>query len=239
LNAAIGYVPLSLWLPFARYKSTHVSHHKSDLTDPFEDPESSYAVPEAWQQAGPWTRRYLVFLRTVPGRFTIGVVRTPLRFVWRDLHHLSDRHLRRQWLAHLVGAAALGWWLFRVVGYSPWVYVFGFVLGGIACSMLRSFVEHCAVPTGTRSAVVKAGPMMSLLFLNINLHHTHHAEPDVEWYGIPAVHRAMHSDEIAAEGAGLYRSYFEVLRLYFFTPFCQPDHPLSPGARPHGSRGIA
>jgi hypothetical protein len=49
----------------------------------------------------------------------------------------------------------------------------------------------------------------------------------------------MGSDEIAAEGAGLYRSYFEVLRTYFFTPFCQPDHPLSPGARPYGSRGLA
>jgi fatty acid desaturase len=119
------------------------------------------------------------------------------------------------------------------------VYVFGFLLCGAACSSLRSFDEHCAVPQGTRSAVVKAGPVLSLLFLNINLHHTHHAEPDVAWYGIPALHREMGSDAIAAEGAGLYRSYWEVLRTYFVTPFCQPDHPLSPGARPYGSRGIA
>ncbi|MFM2076220.1 MAG: hypothetical protein RJA49_110, partial [Actinomycetota bacterium] len=24
----------------------------------------------------------------------------------------------------------------------------------------------------------------------------------------------------------------------FFTPFCQPDHPLSTGARPYGSTGL-
>jgi fatty acid desaturase len=74
--------------------------------------------------------------------------------------------------------------------------------------------------------------------MNINLHHTHHAAPDVAWYGIPALHREMGSDAIAEQGAGLYHSYFEVLRTYFFTPFCQPDHPLSPGARPYGSTGL-
>ena len=81
--------------------------------------------------------------------------------------------------------------------------LFGFVFGGAACSLLRSFVEHCAVTDGTRSAVVKAGPVFSLLFLNINLHHTHPALPDVAWYAIPTAHREMGSDAIAAEAAAL------------------------------------
>jgi fatty acid desaturase len=181
----------------------------------------------------------MLFLRTTPGRFTLGVPRTVLRFWWRDLTHMRDASVRKAWAVHLPLAVALGWWLFAVVHVNPWVYLFGFVFGGAACSVMRSFVEHCAVPEGTRSAVVLAGPVVSLLFLNINLHHTHHAEPDVEWYRIPAIHREMGSEAIAAEGAGLYKSYFEVLRTYFFTPFCQPDHPLSPGARPYGSRGLA
>jgi fatty acid desaturase len=238
VNAALGYVPFSLWVPFGRYQRLHVQHHRSDLTDPFDDPESTYIAPEQWQAAPIWKRRYYLFMRTTPGRFTLGVPRMVLRFWWRDLRSLGDPAVRTPWIIHLTLAVPFCWWLFGVVGMNVWVYLFGFVFGGAACSSLRSFVEHCAVSDGTRSAVVKAGPIVSLLFLNINLHHTHHTEPDVAWYGIPPLHRAMGSDQIAAEGAGYYRSYFEVLRTYFFTPFCQPDHPRSSGARPYGSRGV-
>ncbi len=238
VNAAVWMLPLALWIPYGRYKASHVQHHRSDLTDPLDDTESTYVTPAAWQAAGPWKRRYWVFLRTTPGRFTLGVPRTVLHFWSRDLHHLDDRTLRRQWLVQIVLAVPLCWWLFAVVGVSPGVYLFGFVLGGVSISTMRSFVEHCATPYGTRSAVVKAGPATSLLMMNINLHHTHHAAPDVAWYGIPALHRELGSDEIAQQGAGLYSSYFEVLRTYFFTPYCQPDHPLSPGARPYGSTGL-
>ena len=134
---------------------------------------------------------------------------------------------------------ALGWLLFGVLNVSPWTYIFGFCLGGAACTQLRSFLEHAAVPVGTRSAVVKAGPVMSLLFLNNNLHHTHHGSPDLAWYRIPALHRAWGSDSKAERGAGLYSGgYLQVCRMYFFRPFCQPDHPLSAGARPIGARGL-
>lgn len=238
VNTVLGSAPLSLWIPYGRYKASHIQHHRSNLTDPFDDPESTYLDPPKWQQAGPLRRRYLLFLRTTPGRFTVGVPRTVLRFWWADLHRLGQRDVRRAWLVHLVLVVPFAWWLFGVVHMGLWVYLFGFVLGGVAVSVLRSFVEHCATPYGTRSAVVKAGPVTSLLLMNVNLHHTHHAEPDVPWYRVPALHRAMGSDEIAAQGAGYYRNYVEVLRTYFFTPFCQPDHPLSPGARPYGSRGL-
>jgi len=153
---------------------------------------------------------------------------------------LSGGCIALPWALHIAASVALGWWLFGVVGVNPWVYVLGFSLGGSACTQLRSFVEHAAVAEGTRCAVVKASPPMALLYLNNNLHHTHHAVPDLEWYKIPAMHRALGSDALADAGAGLYSGgYLEVVRTYFLHPFCQPDHPLSPGARPYGSRGIA
>ena len=240
VNTMIGFIPLSLWLPFARYKRSHIKHHLSDLTDPKDDPESFYVPPLTWQQASPLRRRYVLFLRTSPGRLTVGVPRGILRFWWREARLLRNGGTLGAWLAHLLAAGALGWWLFAVVGVSPAVYVLGFCLGGAACTQLRSFVEHAAVAEGTRSAVVKAGPLMSLLFLNNNLHHTHHAAPDLAWYRIPALHRSLGADDLAAAGAGLYPGgYVEVVRTYFVRPFCQPDHPLSPGARPYGARGIA
>ena len=240
VNGAVGRIPLAFWIPFPRYKTLHVKHHLSDLTDPDDDPESFYVRPTVWQEAGPVRRRWFLFLRTAPGRLTVGVPRGIIRFWIREVRRWREPRLVQQWLVHLALCGLLGWWLFGVVGVDPWIYVFGFVLGGSACTQLRSFAEHCAVASGTRSAVVKAGPAMSLLFLNNNLHHTHHALPDLAWYGIPAKHVELGSDELAAQGAGLYeRGYLEVLRTYFFTPFCQPDHPLSPGARPYGSTGIA
>ncbi len=231
LNASIWIVPLALWIPYGRYRTLHIQHHRSDLTDPFDDTESSYVAPTVWQQAGPMKRRYLLLLRTTPGRFTVGVPRTVLRFWWKEAQGFGDPVVRNPWLLHVVVSVPFCWWMFGVMGMNPWVYLFGFVLGGVSVSALRSFVEHMATANGTRSAVVKAGPVLSLLLLNINLHHTHHELPDVPWYDIPAAHREMGSDAIAAQGAGYYRSYFEVLRKYFFTPFSQPDHPLSAGAR--------
>jgi fatty acid desaturase len=145
----------------------------------------------------------------------------------------------RRWAAHIGAAVVLGWWLFVVVGVPVWEYLVGFVVMGQSFTLLRSFVEHCAVSEGTRSAVVKAGPVMSLMFLNNNLHHTHHAQPSTPWYLLPELHRSMDSDQSAAGGAGLYtHGYLEVARRNFLKPFCQPDHPLSPGARPFGARGL-
>lgn len=241
VNTGIGMIPLSLWLPFTRYKTLHVKHHLADLTDPEDDPESFYVAPVTWQQAGVVRRRYILFLRTISGRLTLGVPRGILRF-WRREVRLAggNRSIVRGWAVHIPLAVGLGWLLFGVVGVNPAVYVFGFCLGGAACTQLRSFAEHAAVASGTRSAVVKASAPMALLFLNNNLHHTHHADPDLEWYRIPARHRELGSDALAAAGAGLYTGgYLEVVREYFLRPFCQPDHPLSPGARPYGSRGLS
>ena len=240
VNTVIGFLPLSFWLPFPRYKASHIKHHLSDLTDPEDDPESFYVSPGDWQTAGPWRRRAILFLRTAPGRLTVGVPRGIVRFWVREVRRIPGGGVVGPWLAHLAACGVLGWWLFGVVGMNPVVYVFGFCLGGASCTQLRSFVEHAAVAEGTRCAVVKASAPMALLFLNNNLHHTHHALPDLEWYRIPAMHRVLGSDELAAAGAGLYPGgYLQVVRTYFTKPFCQPDHPLSPGARPRGASGVA
>ncbi len=232
VNTAVGSVPLSLWIPFPRYKTLHIKHHLSDLTDPDDDPESFYIRPAVWQAAGPLRRTWILALRTLLGRLTLGVPRGMVHFWRREVAACRNPKIARQWLVHLGLAGLFGVWLFGVVGMNPWVYVVGFVLGGSACTHLRSFVEHCAVESGTRSAVVKAGPMLSFLFLNNNLHHTHHAMPDLAWYDIPAKHAELGSDRVAEAGAGLYEhGYLQVARLYLLTPFSQPDHPLSAGAR--------
>ncbi len=39
INDAIAFPPLSLWLPYQLYRTTHLHHHNDDrLTDPIEHP---------------------------------------------------------------------------------------------------------------------------------------------------------------------------------------------------------
>ncbi len=240
VNTTLAFAPLSLWLPYLGYRSSHMVHHHTDITDPQFDPESFYLRPIDWSSAGVVKRTYILVTRTMFGRLTIGAVHSIGRYLWRELRNLSSSPAAaRRWTAHLCAVAALSWWLFAVVAIPLWEYVLGFVVMGQSFTLLRSFVEHCAVAEGTRSAVVKAGPVMSLMYLNNNLHHTHHAEPSTPWYALPELHRQLDGDELAAVGAGLYRrGYVEVARRNFLRPFCQPDHPLSPGARPFGARGL-
>ncbi|MEY2522568.1 MAG: hypothetical protein QOJ66_1133 [Ilumatobacteraceae bacterium] len=240
VNTALAFAPLSFWLPYLGYRSSHMLHHHTDLTDPQFDPESFYLRPVDWASAGLLKRAYILVTRTMLGRLTIGAVHSIARYLWHEIRTIrSNRAAARRWAVHLAAGVVVAWWLFVVVGVPVWLYFLGFIVMGQSFTLLRSFVEHCAVAEGTRSAVVKAGPVMSLLFLNNNLHHTHHAEPSTPWYQLPALHRTLDSDDMAAQGAGLYRrGYVEVARRNFLRPFCQPDHPLSPGARPFGARGL-
>jgi fatty acid desaturase len=239
VNTTLAFAPLSFWLPYLGYRSSHMVHHHTDLTDPEIDPESFYLRPVEWSSAGVAKRAYILITRTMIGRLTIGSVHSIGRYLLHEARIVgSDPQAARRWAAHVLAATALGWWMFVIIDLPVWQYLLGFVVMGQSLTLLRSFVEHCAVPEGTRSAVVKAGPLMSLLYLNNNLHHTHHAEPSTPWYALPELHRVLGSDEIAAQGAGLYRhGYLDVARRNFLRPFCQPDHPLSPGARPFGARG--
>ena len=60
INTALGFPPLSLWLPFACYRTSHLAHHAGDgLTDPRRDPESFYVTGEEWSRMGP-VRRMLI-----------------------------------------------------------------------------------------------------------------------------------------------------------------------------------
>jgi fatty acid desaturase len=239
VNTALAFAPLSLWLPYLRYRRSHIVHHGTDLTDPQDDPESFYLRPADWSSAGQFQRSYILLTRTMIGRLSFGSVHSIGRFLLSESRIVrTDPRAARRWAAHLAAAAVLAYWLFVIVGLPVWEYLVGFVLLGQSFTLLRSFVEHCAVAEGTRSAVVKAGPVMSLLYLNNNLHHTHHAQPSTPWYQLPALHRELESDVVAAGGAGLYhRGYVDVARRNLVRPFCQPDHPLSPGARPFGARG--
>jgi fatty acid desaturase len=225
-NAALAVIPLGLVVPFTTYRSIHLAHHRApELTDPDVDPESFYVTARTWERYGRVRRAALVAMQTLAGRLLLGPFVAALR--WMRIELVAAARSRRgaaRLLGHGVGVAAV-LAAVRASGMAWWVYAMGVGWGGGALTMLRSFAEHRYSHLATRTAVVRTGRFFSLLFLNNNLHHTHHERPAVAWFKLPALHQRLDSDRIAAEGAGLYRGYADVARRHLFRPFDVAAHP--------------
>jgi fatty acid desaturase len=228
LNDLIGGVPTHLWLPYAIYRETHLAHHEVELTVPGVDPESFYVTPEQWAQAGGVRRAMLRANRTFAGRMLLGPAIGPPALVrTRVARALHDRGEARIWSLHVVQAAVVGWVVFGVAHVPVWQYLLGYVYLGMSVTYVRSFVEHLALPSpAQRTAVVRSNRLVGLLFLNNNLHVTHHALPAAPWYRYRDLGESLGSEQIAADGAGLYRGYLEVIRRFGVRSFDRPVTPL-------------
>lgn len=230
VNRALGFVPLSLWIPFARYRMLHLSHHRDErLTDPLDDPESFYWTDEDWARLGP-ASRWLVRAQTLLlGRLVIGPFWSIARFLHSDAQAVrtGDRLLAAIWARHLLGCAVILAWLWSVCGMTPWAYVAIFVYPGTALQLVRSFAEHKAESVvSKRTAIVEGSPVLSLLFLNNNLHAAHHANPTLPWYRLPAWYRANRTALLDGNGELLYKGYMDVFRRFLLAPHDRPAHPL-------------
>jgi fatty acid desaturase len=232
VNVALVAAPLTLVVPFATYRDLHLAHHRTPaLTHPALDPESYYASADDWARWGPVRRTGFSVLRTLAGRMVLGPFVAAGR-CWADLvRDARTAHGVWRLAAHVTAAAAV-MAVVIMAGVPPLLYIAGVAWGGGALTLLRSFAEHRWSAEGSRSAVVRSGPVISLLFLNNNLHFTHHERPGEPWYRLPAAHRAINGDAQAAAGAGLYASYVELARRYAFRSFDQCVIPSD------GSRGV-
>ena len=108
INEMIGCWPLSLWLPYSIYRSTHLAHHRDEnLTDPLEDPESYYWTSSGWGGLGPVWRAGRLYADDLawphfprPGLFDLrihprSVARRLPRRTRRPPHPRAPPHLKR------------------------------------------------------------------------------------------------------------------------------------------------
>ncbi|HPQ96438.1 MAG: fatty acid desaturase [Thiothrix sp.] len=232
VNEALVWLPLSLWLPYAVYRETHLRHHRNEnLTDPLLDPESYYLPAAAWQSLSRWQQCGYRLLNTMAGRLLAGAVFIPLHFLWQAVRQLlqgdDTRRQVRLWGWHLLGVAVVVYWVTGVCRMPFWAYVGLFVYPGTMLSLLRSFIEHRAVPVpAERSAIVESNAFFCLLFLNNNLHAVHHALPALPWYRIPAYWRANREAVLARNGQYYFRGYAEVARHFGLRVRESPRYPL-------------
>jgi fatty acid desaturase len=175
------------------------------LTDPLDDPESYYLTRERWARCGAWQRRFYQFHNTLTGRMLAG----PLVAVWglfsaeaRRIAAGDTSHLRA-WLIHATGCALVLVWVLSVCGMTIYEYIAWFAYPGLSLTLLRSFAEHQASNRDDeRTVMLESGPLLSLLFLNNNLHAAHHAEPDLAWYRLPERARNRVPDGYEVRGYG-------------------------------------
>jgi fatty acid desaturase len=230
LNAALAWPPLGLWMPYAIYRDSHLEHHRSPaLTDPMADPESFYVPREVWAAMGRPVRALLIANNTLAGRIIFGPFLAVVRFWAGEMRRLlaGDFGHAGAWLLHLALCALVLVWVVVLCGIPFLDYVLLFAWPGLSLTLLRSFAEHRpAGDQNRRSAIVEAGPLASLLFLNNNLHALHHARPDLSWHALPAAYRRDRGDILRGNGGYLFAGgYLEIARRFALVPKDLPVHP--------------
>ena len=230
VNRLFGILPLSLWIPYDRFRALHLTHHVNDrLTDPIDDPESNYVTPEAWQRRSRFARWIFEVQLTLAGRMLIG---SWWRIGW-FLHSEARAFARNEpggraaWITHLILCVPVVYWVTVVCDIPLWLYIVAMVIPGNAILLIRSFAEHRArADVNERTTTVEGAWLLGPLFLFNNLHSLHHAEPGLPWYRYNARYRVRRDGLLAANGGQVYATYFEVARRFLFTMHDQPQHPL-------------
>jgi len=231
LNAALASLSLTMWVPFLSFKRDHISHHNSTLTHPKLDTESYYSMPEQWQHSGRFLRSIYWANRTIAFRLTIWSVFSTVQYffadAWRAIRNVDNA--RSAWALHIPALIAVTYIVNNLAGMSMIEYVIGGVFASHSLNMMRSFAEHKTLgDESTRTAIIDAGRVMSLLMLNNNLHIAHHDEPSAPWYKVPEVAERLNAFERAQKIDALYKGgYGELLRRFTFKPYDQPVYSKS------------
>ena len=230
VNTALGFPPLSLWLPFERYRQDHLAHHRNAiLTDPIEDPESGYVSRAVWDRLPAPGRWFLRAHNTLAGRVVLGPLFLVVRFLWLEATsaRCAPEATLRIWAGHILGVAAVLCWTSVVCDVPVLTYLAFFVYPGLALTLIRSFAEHrAAADPAHRTAIVERAPLLGLLFLHNNLHVAHHAAPSLPWFDLPGYYRANRDDFVQRNKGLVYRGYLDVARRYLLVQHDTVAHPL-------------
>jgi fatty acid desaturase len=229
INEMLIFPPLSLWIPYRRYRKLHLTHHRNDqLTDPQEDPESYYLDPQIWQRTALPLKWLYTINNAMLGRFLLGPAIATLRFLACDSKAVlaGDRDVLNAWLLHGLGILIVWLWVSVVCGMPFWYYVLGIAYWGNSLTMMRSYAEHRAHDApGCRVIIVESNPLVSFLYLNNNLHMPHHELPRLPWYKLPSYYRANKERLIEENCAYLMRGYGEIARNWLLRPKEPVAHP--------------
>lgn len=233
LSEAAVFLGATIYIPYIRFKDTHLAHHHDPiLTDPYDDPESNFVDPQVWANLPKISKFLLKANNTLLGRILLGPAVSIWSFVGSDLGAIfrGDRHILTAWVLHAGGVALVFAWLFVMDGMPIWAYFISAYFG-FGLLKIRTFLEHRAHDLArARSVVIADKGFFALLFLNNNFHSVHHCQPGLAWYRLPVTF-AQNKDHYLARNDGyFYATYAQVFRQYLFRAKDTVPHPLWPNA---------
>ncbi len=242
VNDLMVSLPIGVYIPYLRFKDTHLAHHHDpSLTDPYDDPESNFLNPEMWKSFSGWRKRIGNFNNTLFGRMIIGPTLSLMHLYSQDVAAAlqGNRRIQFSYLHHAVGLTLIGLWLAIASQMPVWAFLVAAYFG-MSLLKIRTFLEHRAHEKApARSVVIEDRGPLALLFLNNNFHAVHHAHPGLVWHRIPQEYARKRDVILRRNGGYWYRSYWSVFRMYLFHRKDPVAHPLMSGHQPSAGSGNA
>lgn len=225
LNGALVFPALGLFVPYLRFRDTHLAHHRdSRLTDPYDDPESNYLDATDWTRLPEWRRTLLRVNNTLLGRVLLGPLIGQIAFLRADWHTRSPR-IVAAWALHGAGLVPVGLWL-SAAQMPVWAYVCC-AYGALSILKIRTFLEHQAHERARgRTVIIEDRGLLAFLFLNNNLHVVHHMHPRTPWYRLPRLYFTDPQRYLRRNDGYRFASYGEVFRRYLLKAKDPVAHPL-------------
>jgi fatty acid desaturase len=237
LSEALVFPGLTLFVPYIRFKDSHLQHHYDpNLTDPYDDPEANYMDPAVWARTSGWVRALLRANNTLIGRILLGPAISIWFFSGPDIAAIraGDARIRLAWGLHAIGVAMVVAWLWAFTEMPVWAWVLAAYFG-YGLLKIRTYVEHRAHEAfRARSVIVEDRGPLALLFLNNNLHAVHHMHPKAPWYRLPGIYAARMDHYQRRNEAYVFENYAQIFRRYLFKakdPVAHPNWPVTKSDR--------
>jgi fatty acid desaturase len=231
VNELLVFPALIVFLPYRRFRDTHLQHHHDPaLTDPYDDPESNYLDPDTWAKMSRMGKVLFRWNNTLAGRMILGPILGTAQFLGADLAKLrtGDAQVAMAWAVHLIGVVIVGVWLAALGAMPVWAYLLC-IYFALALLRIRTFLEHRAHDLcRARTVVIEDRGPLSVLFLNNNLHVVHHMHPNVPWYRLPALYASRKAHFLRRNEGYVYRSYAEIMGKHLWRPKDPVPHPIWP-----------
>ena len=227
-NALLVFPALIIFIPYLRFKDTHLEHHRDErLTDPYDDPETNFMDPQVWDQLPKWRQSLHQFNNTLLGRMFVGPILSQIAFMRADLRLIlaGDRRVALGWFLHVPSLIVAYVMVVMVADVPIWLWVLAAYLS-MAILKIRTYLEHRVHdhPRG-RSVVVEDRGLLSFLFLNNNLHSVHHAHPSVPWYALPRLFASKRDRFLTMNDGYHFGCYGEVIRKFAINRKDPVAHP--------------
>jgi len=228
-NDALIFPALGLFVPYLRFKETHLAHHfDPNLTDPYEDPETNFVDVLKWNKMSFLRRLGHKLNTTLLGRMTVGPIIGLGGFLRDDFEAFLNGEKRLVWhyVHHLFGVAIVLFWLVMITNFPIWQYVAAAYLG-MSILRIRTYLEHQAHErAAARSVIIEDRGLLAFLFLNNNFHAVHHSHPRLVWHQLPKAFERKRTHFLKKNDGYHYRSYWSVFKDHFVRPKDGPVHPL-------------